>query len=169
MERLSEARLMSDAVQAAIHRHRYMVAAQFATDADTVVDAACGVGYGREYFGGEWIGADKDAPNGCLTVDLCTWSPEFDYDVWVGLETIEHLADYGSYIAAAKRATRSIVISTPIVPTVHLNPWHLHDFTRESLEALFVDDEWQIEHYEPQVDPTDTSIVCGIWAFRRCA
>jgi hypothetical protein len=168
MERISERQLMTDAVQAAIHRYRYMVAAQFATDADTVVDAACGVGYGREYFGGDWIGADKEPPPGALCVDLCTWDPAFPYDVWVGLETIEHLPMLDRYVEAAKRARRTIVISTPIVPTRHLNPWHLWDFTRESLEDLFLDDgEWKVDHYEEQIDPTDPTIVCGIWAFRR--
>jgi hypothetical protein len=168
MERLSKSDLDHDAVQREIHTYRYAFAAQFTTDADRVVDAACGIGYGREYLAGQWVGVDKYAAGGTLTVDLCTWSPTFSYDVFVGLETIEHLDDYRAYVIAAKRARRSIVISTPIIPTVHFNPYHRHDFTRESLAALFVDDEWQVEHYEAQVDPVLDCETYGIWAFSRC-
>jgi hypothetical protein len=164
MERLTNA---NDAQQWALHRYRYEVAAQFTRDSDVVLDAACGIGYGRDILAGEWIGADKDPPArpDALTVDLCTWEPEFDYDVFVGLETIEHLADYGAYVAAAKRARRTIVISTPIIPTVHFNPYHLHDFTTESLESLFSD--WEVIHYEAQVDPVLGYETYGIWAFSR--
>jgi hypothetical protein len=168
MERLSEHDLANDAVQRAIHTYRYEVAAQFTAPDDVVVDAACGIGYGRDYLAGTWIGADKAAPAGALTVDLCNWSPEFEYDVWVGLETIEHLADYTTYVRAAQRARKFIVISTPIIPTVHFNPYHLHDFTRESLASLFVGDEWYVEHYEPQIDPLLGCETYGIWAFARC-
>jgi hypothetical protein len=163
MERLS----MEDSEeQWAIHRYRYEVAASFTEDDDTVLDAACGIGYGQEILKGVWIGADKNPPTfDTVTVDLNTWEPPFDYDVFVGLETIEHLSDYTAYALAAKRAKRYIVISTPIIPTMHFNPYHLQDFTRESLEEVFSD--WKIAHFEYQIDPVLGYETYGIWCFER--
>jgi hypothetical protein len=164
MERLTEA---NSAQQWAIHRYRYEVAARFTRDTDVVLDAACGIGYGREILSGEWVGADKEPPDhpDALTVDLCTWEPEFDYEVFVGLETIEHLSAVDAYVAAAKRARRTIVISTPIIPTTHFNPYHVRDFTKASIEELFSD--WAVAHYEAQVDPQLGYDTYGIWAFER--
>ena len=164
MERLTEA---NDEVQWTIHRYRYQVASQFTRDSDVVLDAACGIGYGAGILSGEWIGADKEPPDrfDALTVDLNTWEPTFDYDCFVGLETIEHLDSLDAYVAAAKRALRTIVISTPIIPTIHFNPFHKRDFTKESLEELFSD--WQVVHYEPQIDPLLGIPTYGIWAFAR--
>lgn len=162
MERLT---VSDSADQWEIHEYRYKVAAQFTRRTDTVLDAACGIGYGRKHLRGRWIGADRKPPLGALAVDLETWEPDFGYDVFVGLETIEHLDDFTAYVAAAKRATRAIVISTPIIPTTHFNRWHVHDFTRVSLEELFSD--WRVVHYEPQVDPFLGCETYGIWAFER--
>ena len=113
---------------------------------------------------GAWIGADKE-PGPGLIVDLRSWVPHFDYEVFVGLETIEHIDPLEAYLAAAKKAIPTIVISTPIIPTKHFNPYHVHDFTKESLEALFSD--WKVVHYEPQVDPVIGFDTYGIWAFER--
>ena len=157
-----------DTDQWAQHQYRYEVAARYVRGTDTVLDAACGIGYGRDILPGRWIGADKEVfVQGVLQVDLNTWEPDFDYDVFVGLETIEHLTTLDAYVAAAKRAKRIIAISTPIIPTTHFNGWHLHDFTKESLEAHF--DDWQILHYESQGDIglPDVPEVYGIWIFGR--
>jgi hypothetical protein len=162
MERLTEA---DPAIQWEIHEYRYKVAARFTRDSDVVLDAACGIGYGRRHLKGSWTGADKEPPAGALAVDLETWEPDFGFDVFVGLETIEHLRDFTAYVAAAKQAKRTIVISTPLIPTTHFNPFHLHDFTKESLEALFSD--WRVVHYEAQVDPVLGYETYGIWAFER--
>ena len=151
--------------QWALHRYRYELAAKFTEETDTVLDAACGIGYGKDILHGRWVGADRRPPVGAFEVDLHTWRPVFSYDVFVGLETIEHLDVLSHYVNAAKRAQRYIVISTPIIPTMHFNPYHLHDFTRESLEALFSD--WDICHYEPQADPILGAEVYGIWVFGR--
>lgn len=150
--------------QWAIHSYRYRVAARFTRSSDIVLDSACGIGYGRQFLKGRWIGVDKE-PGAGLVVDLCSWAPDFDYDVFVGLETIEHLDDFTAYVTAAQRAKRTIVISTPIIPTKHQNPWHVHDFTPESLEALF--DGWSVAHYETQADPILGPDIYGIWAFER--
>lgn len=140
-----------------LHHFRYTFAARYVQPTDTVLDAACGTGYGREILGDcNWIGADKIGP---LVVDLETWIPTFGFDVFVGLETIEHLHDHTAYVQAAKRARRTIVLSTPIVPTKHVNDFHHQDFTRQQIEDLFSD--WTVETYECQ------SETYGLWAFTR--
>lgn len=164
MERLT---VENDDEQWEIHSYRYQVAARYTRDTDTVLDAACGIGYGRFILTGTWIGADRDPPKhpDAIEVDLCTWVPNFDFDVFVGLETIEHLESIDAYVTAAKQARRTIIISTPIIPTTHFNRFHLQDFTVDSLEALFSD--WRVVHYEPQVDPLLKAETYGIWVFER--
>jgi hypothetical protein len=148
-----------------VHRYRYSVAARFVRAGDVVLDAACGIGYGRHTLpeGITWIGVDRRPPEGAREVDLRTWVADLDYDVFIGLETIEHIdGSLDPYVGNAKRAKRAIVISTPIIPTIHFNEFHKRDFTPASLEALFVDDVWRVAHYETQVNN-----VYGIWAFTR--
>jgi hypothetical protein len=170
VERLSEYDYAHNAEQRAIHEYRYRWALQFITEGDVVLDAACGIGYGRpilELVAGEWVGVDRTAPAAAFRADLTTdLVGMWDFDVFVGLETIEHLPTLEHYVELAKTASHTIVISTPIIPTVHFNPWHLHDFTRESLEALFVDGTWDVLEYEEQVDPTLGIPTYGLWAFR---
>lgn len=148
-----------------IHTYRYEVASRYLRSTDVVVDAACGIGYGEAILKpcAEWVGIDRDPPPGSRVVDLENWVPDFPFDVFVGLETIEHLPSLDAYVAAAKRARRLIIISTPIIPTMWMNPFHLHDFTRESLEALFSD--WHVLHYESQIDPVLDCETYGIWVF----
>src|ERR1039458_9032017 len=140
--------------QWALHTYRYEFANRFVEVDDKVLDAACGIGYGQEILSCQyWVGADRldSADQFTLQVDLRTWAPDFSYDVFVGLETIEHIDPLDAYVAAAKRADRVIVISTPIIPTCHFNQDHVHDFTRESLEALFSD--WRVSVYKCPQDP----------------
>jgi hypothetical protein len=141
----------------ALHLYRYTFASRYVEPGDTVLDCACGTGYGKDLLNADtWIGADKIGP---LVVDLETWIPEFDFDVFVGLETIEHLHDYTAYVQACKRSKRTIVLSTPIVPTKHVNDFHFQDFTRQQIEDLFSD--WTVADYEQQTD------TYGLWVFTR--
>ena len=52
-----------------------------------------------------------------------------------------------------------------MIPTRHFNKYHVRDFTRDSLEALFAD--WRVAHYEGQFDPRLGIETYGIWAFER--
>jgi len=165
MERLEED---SGEEQWALHRYRYELAAQFCRLDDTVVDAACGIGYGKFILPGKWVGVDiwdDEKTTGVIHADLRSWVPTFDFDVFVGLETIEHIDPLEAYVDAAKQARKFIIISTPIIPTTHFNPHHVHDFTVRSLERLF--DDWDIVHYEGQRDPILMGDTYGIWVFGR--
>ena len=42
------------------HEYRYKLAGKYTTDKDTVLDVACGTGYGREFLKGRWIGVDRE-------------------------------------------------------------------------------------------------------------
>lgn len=134
------------------HVWRYKQAARWVNPGDTVVDAACGLGHGRRILGAkQWVGVDYQPP-ATIVADLTEWTPEFPYAVWVGLETIEHLPDVTHYVGQAKKAERHIVISTPTVPTVHVNEWHLRDFTVDDVVGLFTDERWSLVEHQTQED-----------------
>jgi len=132
---------------------------------DDVVDAACGSGYGKELMGVHWAsyyGFDKEPPTDIWehewqAEDLETWTvpPTIPIDVFVGFETIEHLRDYTAYLKVAKSARKWIIMSVPVVPTKHINPWHLHDFEPGQLQALLEDETW--EHYQTVQQPSEFS------------
>lgn len=146
------------------HRWRYEQAARWVNSDDVVVDAACGLGYGQEILGGEWVGVDYQPP-ATIQADLTEWQPDFDFDVWVGLETIEHLSDVANYATQAKRAHRHVVISTPTVPTAHFNEWHLRDVTVRDVIDLFSDETWGLVEMKQQVDDKDYKY--GFFVFGR--
>lgn len=145
------------------HEFRYRLAAGFCEG--VVVDAACGTGYGSDLLGAHsYVGVDVgldhlEVPENdwrsFLEADLCSWEPDFGFDTFISFETIEHLADYTALIAAAKQAARWVVLSVPVVPTKHLNPFHLHDFKPGDLERLVVDDNWR--HYQTVPQPSEMS------------
>jgi 2-polyprenyl-3-methyl-5-hydroxy-6-metoxy-1,4-benzoquinol methylase len=149
------------------HRLRYHLAAGFLERGDVVLDAACGIGYGAEILtargGVTYVGIDKsteycEGPGTFVAADLNTVADfHVEFDVFVGFETIEHLTDYTNYVALAKKATRCILVSAPIVPTKHINPFHLHDFNRGDLVALFADDDWR--HFATFDQPSEVSEV----------
>ena len=86
-------------------------------------------------------------------------SASFDFDVAVCFETLEHVEFPGRLAEIIAKARRAVLVSVPIVPTVGINEFHLHDFTEESLEELIglpILEKW------PQ--PSERSCV---WAFGR--
>lgn len=141
-----------------LHEERYILASGYTRPEDTVLDAACGTGYGRDFLKGKWIGVDRLPLCSNIVGDLNVWEPSFSFDVFVGFETIEHLDNYLTYVDVAKRAKRFICLSTPIVPTVHKNRFHRHDFTKADIEVLFADRE--VLHYREQAE------TYGVWVFR---
>lgn len=141
--------------QHAGHVARYQYAARHVRDGETVNDIACGTGYGSTFLlRGSYRGYDQPGvpdpafPGSFHTADLDdpAWRPD-TADVTVCFETLEHVhnpARLAAVIAATSR--RAIAVSVPVVPTTHLNPHHLHDFTEQDIPPLFpgfaVVDEW---------------------------
>lgn len=155
------------------HRFRYHLAAGFCRPGDTVIDAACGAGYGaailQEHGPVDYVGVDQDISEtveqpDCqfLAADLRGWAAPFGFDVFVGFETIEHLTSYDHYVAHAKQARRWILVSVPVVPTTHLNPFHCHNFAPGQLVSLFIDDEWS--WFQSVLQPAELS---EIYVFAR--
>ena len=125
------------------HEDRYRWANQFIDDNEIVLDAGCGIGYAKDILKGKYIGVDRNPVGDCLKVDLVTDDLDFDYDVFVGIEIIEHLSQIDNFLRLAKRA-KKIIVSAPIIPTKHKNEYHLQDFTEQSLMALFEDDNFKL-------------------------
>lgn len=152
------------------HEFRYRLAAGFAAYNDWVLDAACGTGYGSKFFSHShfYRGVDKDpqypdsAYRKFIAADLESWEPisegfdtTFPFDVAISFETIEHLPNYDHFITVLKRAKKWILVSVPVVPTVGINPWHVHDFAPGEMVGLFEDDDWRL--YQMVQQPSESS------------
>jgi hypothetical protein len=157
------------------HEARYCLAAGFLRPGDVVVDAACGIAYGASVLCAHrdvsYIGVDKDVSEAVVVessvvrlieADLTTWRPEFEFDVAVGFETVEHLPDYSTYLEWCRQAHRFVLLSVPFVPTVGTNPFHVHDFERDELIELFLDEDWELFQYLDQ-----PSELAGLYVFAR--
>lgn len=137
------------------HVVRYQYAAAQVRDGETVNDIACGTGYGAVFLlRGPYRGYDRPGvpdlsfPGSFHAADLDdpAWVPDAA-DVTVCFETLEHVQDPARLAAVIASATRrAVIVSVPVVPTKHLNPHHLHDFTTADIPPLFdgfeVADEW---------------------------
>jgi len=157
------------------HEFRYRLAAGFCRSGDKILDAACGGGYGAALLAAgrplQYNGVDRDLADvpqptqwAFWNADLENWEPDFDFDLFIGFETIEHLEDCSAYVRAAKRARRWIILSCPVVPTVGQNPYHRRDFEPGELPGLFVDDDWEL--YQSLSQPSELS---EIYVLRRRA
>ena len=146
------------------HEARYALAAGFLRPGDVVVDAACGIGYGAlildahddvTYYGVDRdisiVAVDAHARRMFIEADLQAWQPPFEFDVAVGFETIEHLENYDVYLEWIRRSRRYIVVSVPIVPSKHVNVFHVHDFERDDIiQLITADAEWRLFQYFDQ-------------------
>lgn len=152
------------------HVARYRWAASLTRPGETVNDIACGVGYAAPMFAhaGAYRGYDKpgvpDARFGgpFLAADLDdpAWEPA-PCDVTCCFETLEHVRDPGHLAKVIIAATgRAVFVSVPVIPTVHCNPYHRTDFTREDIPPLF--DGFAVAQEWPQ--PEETS---HVWMFTR--
>jgi hypothetical protein len=130
------------------HVKRYEWAATFVQEGDRVNDIACGVGYGStlmpegiDYHGYDRPGVpDLSFPGTFHAVDLDAplWTPEVNADVALCFETLEHVKEPRELAWILEATTeRTILISAPTVPTKHMNPHHLHDFTPADIPPLF--------------------------------
>lgn len=163
------------------HEARYMIASGFVEKGDVVFDVFCGSGYGRDIllpklegsFFGDYFGIDKDKPE--LIDDLEFIKLNFEeergspfalnlpehYDVFVGLESIEHLNDFGvkRYVDFAHKAKKWIIVSTPIIK--NSNPFHVQNFSEEDILKLFVREDWR--HYQTFIQ----NGIYGIFIFKK--
>jgi hypothetical protein len=151
------------------HCDRYQWAASRISPGETVNDVACGIGYGATFlthaayrgydrpgvpdpsFTGEFFAAD---------LEDAEWRPD-PADVVVCFETLEHVTDPARLARILSGTTaRAIFVSVPVVPTVHLNGHHLHDFTREDIPPLFPGFRTAEEWAQPEE-------LSHVWMFER--
>ncbi len=140
-----------------LHIERYAFAAQELRGANSILDIACGVGYGSRYL--------KDSLPAALITGVDSSADAIEYanhryslpklkfgiadamsfddgpfDAVVSLETIEHLPDPQRFLQRVTtrllRPGGIFIASVPVTPSMDANPHHLHDFTARSFRKL---------------------------------
>ncbi|HLF30550.1 MAG TPA: class I SAM-dependent methyltransferase [Xanthomonadales bacterium] len=142
------------------HMHRYVLAGEL-VQGKSVLDAACGEGYGAHYLAGKALAvtavdvsprtvahatARYQAPNLSYQVADCRRLPFADgqFTCIVSFETLEHLQDQEALLREFRRVLSAdgfLVLSSPdkAVYSDQLhneNPWHLRELYRHELESL---------------------------------
>ncbi len=160
-----------------LHLARYQFASKFAREG-LILDIACGVGYGSHLL------AHAAAPNTrIIGVDLADDALEIarreyaalnieyhqadcmaffgdtPFDAIVSLETFEHLDKPEKFFVhlVSMLALRGVLVfSVPITPSVDVNPYHKHDFTRARILKMLtqknfriLDEMEQVQSYNP--------------------
>lgn len=153
------------------HVWRYSWAAEHIARGESVLDIACGIGYGAEilaptgcfYHGIDKPGAIAETFMGYgdfIETDIDTWTPDETFDVAIAFETLEHVGDLEHLVEILNGTRRLLMVSVPIIPTVGVNPFHVRDFIVDDVPALFPD--WVLAESVPQ--PSESS---HVYAFTR--
>jgi ubiquinone/menaquinone biosynthesis C-methylase UbiE len=158
MDMLREAGRRSDA-----HVSRYVLAAQQIRPGDTVLDAACGLGYGTAVLaacspGAKFIGVDIDPEStdyananfavndSALSYQTCdvtklSFLADHSVDIVVSFETIEHVENYDHFLAEIRRVLKPDGRFIGSVPNLWCdetgkdpNPYHYHVFDWQKLQ-----------------------------------
>ncbi len=142
------------------HIVRYVFASQFVRDKE-VLDVACGSGYGSAYLISKGarrvIGGDRAQEAIAqaieyykrdnlefILLDATKMSIRDDsFDVIVSFETIEHIAEYESFLSECKRVLKdggTFICSTPnvFIPGTEkaLNPYHVNEFNVQQVDQI---------------------------------
>lgn len=132
-------------------RFRYDWAKRFLRPEDVVLDAGCGSSFGKDILAPaceKYIGVDY-TPDATPTIvaDLNEWSPDFEFDVFISFENIEHVKETAHYVEMAKRAKREIFLTCPASETISWNPYHVYDFSVPDILRLFEDENWKVDEH----------------------
>jgi 2-polyprenyl-3-methyl-5-hydroxy-6-metoxy-1,4-benzoquinol methylase len=139
------------------HTIRYLFASQF-TASKTVLDAACGSGYGSAILSESGAKKVVGIDNSSEAIEYCKKNYKKEnlefkkancekitldttFDVAISFETIEHLKNQDNFLAEIKRVLKDdgiFIVSTPNADTYPSdNPFHYKEFT-ESEFKLFL-------------------------------
>ena len=138
------------------HSLRYLFASQF-VKSKTVLDAACGTGYGASMMldagAKKVVGIDNSAE----AIEYCKKNYKKDnlefkteecekinldvpFDIVVSFETIEHLKNQSRFVSEVKRLLKDdgvFIVSTPNKETYPAgNPYHFREFTESEFKSF---------------------------------
>jgi hypothetical protein len=145
------------------HLHRYEWAASRLKGVD-VANAACGTAYGNNILhdGQPMCAATGyDRNDEALTVaelrgrhvqlvaDLQDETMH-GHDSLVTIETLEHLERPWEWLGGLSGDVKELILSVPIIPTKHANPFHLHDFTEADVLGKLERLGWRVTDKEYQ-------------------
>lgn len=142
--------------------HRYNEALLFINPTDTVLDIACGTGFGTDIIAGKTSGKVIGGDIASEAIDECRrhWQKsnlEFKvldgtrldfadgyFNKIVSFETIEHTGQYREMVAEFARALKpdgQLILSTPNREVsspdgIIVNPFHIQEFTYEELKQI---------------------------------
>lgn len=149
------------------HVYRYQFAAGWLEDYRSVLDIACGIGYGAEVLARtvnvDYLGIDKIEPDERFRkfgrfvsgVDLDEYKLDRKFDVAICFETLEHLKNPQHLAGELMKNSQLVIVSVPTQPTKHLNEFHLHDFTVDDILEMFA----SCDLLELQAQPEEMSHV----------
>jgi len=144
------------------HIHRYEEVSSHLSGSESILDIACGTGFGTNLLAqktkGNVFGGDIDQE--AIKISNDTWTQknltyekmdatklrfeDNSFDVVVSFETIEHTAEYNLMLTELLRVTKpngTLFISTPNIlinsPTgIVTNPYHTQEWTFEELKTI---------------------------------
>jgi SAM-dependent methyltransferase len=155
-----------------LHLARYRFAATYVLGR-VVVDCACGTGYGSAMLADAGAAAvtGVDVSEEAIAYarahharhhvdfrvgDALTFVPERPPEVWVTLETVEHLPHPARYLDRIHRLLAPggwLIASVPTTVSTDGNPFHLVDFTAHSWRTLVATHGFAIERELGQIQP----------------
>jgi len=168
------------------HRSRYHFAATYVKD-KRVLDIACGTGFGEQILidaGAESIVAADyseealattsflDTPKTNLLRTDGTRLPFGDstFDVVTSFETVEHIPEYGKFVAELRRVLRDdgvMIMSTPNafytrpINGKPVNPFHVFEFTPDEFRSLLSPSFSTVELFGQRV--SEDYRICPYW------
>jgi 2-polyprenyl-3-methyl-5-hydroxy-6-metoxy-1,4-benzoquinol methylase len=175
------------------HLVRYALAAEWIRPGDTVLDCACGLGYGTAILaahsmGSRFLGVDIDAGSIAYAQENFARYPvdyrlssatKLDFiadrsiDMVASFETLEHLDDYPAFLAEVARILRPggrVLVSVPNLWIDETgrdpNPHHLHVFDFERCRDALAR-HFQIEARYAQSAPGGTKLIDAERRLRR--
>ena len=159
-----------------LHIERYQLACSHLVPG-SVLDMACGVGYGTALLGqcatvSDTTGVDvsEEAVQyarrrygsdriSFICSDASTFSPKQPFDNIISLETIEHVDDPAalfSHLVSLLKPGGRLIASVPITPSVDANPHHKNNFSAKRFRRMgethslaLVDTLIQVQRFNP--------------------
>ncbi|MAZ67392.1 hypothetical protein CL652_01325 [bacterium] len=146
------------------HKNRYLFASKYLKKGDSVLDFACGSGYGSLILAESGssvtvVGYDIDekaiefgrTQYQRENMELTTDSPRKNFDVVIAFEYLEHVDDIqGAYDDLTRRAGRLVIASVPYHEKEGNNPHHKHFGLDES--SLNFGDKVEFFYQNPEGD-----------------